>query len=162
MSLFCHFLWVQKTFDLQILVLLKSGKRMEVQRVNRKKSKNTKMQQIDQIQQVQRLRELNTEETLEGSHTIRDTHKTPTNTQNKILNHKHWQIAGSVSLGGETLRFQSRVCESSMPRLIPNRSRRNVKCLSGDFHCQSQDSRGGTACSQCGSSSLRLREGQTR
>lgn len=42
MSLFCHFLWVQKTFDLQILVLLKSGKRMEVQRVNRKKSKNTK------------------------------------------------------------------------------------------------------------------------
>ena len=74
MSLFCHFLWVQKTFDLQILVLLKSGKRMVVQRVNRKKSKNTKMQQIDQIQQVQRLRELNTEETLEGSHTIRDTH----------------------------------------------------------------------------------------
>lgn len=163
MSLFCHFLWVQKTFDLQILVLLKSGKRMVVQRVNRKKSKNTEnaANRPDptgtEIKRVEHRRD-----TRRLTHNQRHTHKTPTNTQNKILNHKHWQIAGSVSLGGETLRFQSRVCESSMPRLIPNRSRRNVKCLSGDFHCQSQDSRGGTACSQCGSSSLRLREGQTR
>lgn len=54
-----------------------------------------------------------------------------------------------------------RVCESSMSRLIPNRCRRNAKCLSGDFQCWSQDLRRGTACSRCDASSQRLKEGQT-
>lgn len=46
-----------------------------------------------------------------------------------------------------------------MSRLIPDRGRRNAKCLAGDFRGSSQDSRGGTAHFYCGSSSRRPSEG---
>ncbi|TNM94666.1 hypothetical protein fugu_017425 [Takifugu bimaculatus] len=36
------------------------------------------------------------------------------------------------------------------------------RCFSGDVHRRSQESRGGTLCSHCSSSSLRLKEGRTR
>lgn len=53
--------------------------------------------------------------------------------------------------------LQCRVCESSMSHLIPNAAVM-PKCLSGDVHTWSQDSRGRTLCSHCNSSSLRLKE----
>lgn len=71
--------------------------------------------------------------------------------------HCVYACGGFFLEGGGGLWLQSSLCESSMPHIFPNRSRRNAKSLSGDFHWQSKNSKGRTACSYCDPSSRRPR-----